>query len=291
VVQVSGTTEAGASVDVNGVNAAVSSTGTFSVFLPLQEGLNTLTITATDEVGNTASMTVHVTLDTHAPALVLTAASAGLTNHASVVVAGTTEPGATLTVDGIAASVDSGGAFSTAVTLSDGTHVITVVAMDAAGNEATASVQVTVDSAAPSITIGSPSTGDSVSSPVVMVTGTTDPGATVDVNGYTVSAGPGGSFSVQLPLSPGTNTITATATDPAGNTASTSVTVTYIDPLPAAQSSIGSLNTMNLLLIVLVIVSLALGAFEMLQIRKLRGGGNRPPQQKPGGPSPPNEEL
>lgn len=288
-VQVGGTAEAGATVHVNGVNAAVSSAGEFSVSIPLQEGLNTITVTATDQVGNSASTTVEVTLDTHAPALALFSPSTGLTSHASVVVAGTTEPGATLTVDGTAASVDSGGAFSTTVTLSDGPHVISVVATDASGNEATVLVQVTVDTTAPTITIGSPSAGDSVSSAAVTVTGTTDPGATVVVNGYAVSAGSSGSFSVQLPLSPGANTITATATDLAGNSASTSVTVTYVDPLPAAQSSIGSLNTMNLLLIVLVIASLGIGVFEMIQMRKLRGG--RPPQPKTEGPSPPKDDL
>ncbi len=65
----------------------------------------------------------------------------------------------------------------------------------------------------------------------ITITGTVDePQATVTVNGTsaTVTAG---AFSADVTLTEGSNTITASSTDPAGNTASTSVTVT-LDTVP-----------------------------------------------------------
>lgn len=65
----------------------------------------------------------------------------------------------------------------------------------------------------------------------ITVTGTVDdPAASVSINGAsaTVSAG---NFSTTVTLGEGNNTITATATDPAGNSASASVTVA-LDTVP-----------------------------------------------------------
>lgn len=292
VATVTGTTEPGATVDVNGVNAVVSATGTFDVSIPLQEGANTITATATDAAGNAASSSVQVTLDTRAPALTLSSPTPGLTKNAAVLVSGSTEPGATVTVDGNAVTVDGSGAFSTTLSLSDGTHTVTVDATDAAGNRAQSVVSVTVDTTPPAISITTPSSGTNLTTPIVTVTGTTDPGATVVVNGYTVTADAAGHFTVQLPLVAGANTITATATDAAGNSQSAQVSVTYTNTLPTTESNLSSLSTMNLVLIILVVVSLALGAFEMIQIRKLKAAqGPAPSAGKPEAPKPPEDDL
>ena len=81
---------------------------------------------------------------------------------------------------------------------------------------------------APTLTIASPASGTTVSSPSVTVSGTaTDTGAlaSLTVNGNAVSVGAGGTWSTNVTLSPGTHTITAVATDQAGLSTSKSVSV------------------------------------------------------------------
>ncbi|MEW5747388.1 MAG: hypothetical protein AB1793_01180 [Candidatus Thermoplasmatota archaeon] len=112
-----------------------------------------------------------------------------------------------------------------------------------------ASRYVAPDTTAPELSIDSPSDGYTTEEPTVMVTGATEPGATLDVNGLMVTVGPDGSFSCSLALIDGVNIITATATDASGNAATASVTVTYDDPtdelvaqLEAAMATIATLE-------------------------------------------------
>jgi hypothetical protein len=77
-ITVSGTVDdETATVTVNGVTATVSG-GIFTApAVPLQEGLNTLTATATDPAGNIGTASIQVTLDTVPPNLSITAPVAG----------------------------------------------------------------------------------------------------------------------------------------------------------------------------------------------------------------------
>lgn len=293
-VVVSGITDPGATVTVDGTPAPVGLDGSFRMTDVLADGTHTFTVTATDAAGLQTTDSRTVTVDTTAPALTLSSPSAGLlTRNPVVQVSGTTEPGATVVVDGLNAAVSSAGTFSVAIALHEGVNNITATATDAAGNAARTSLSVTLDTTPPAISITSPTPSANVSSPTVTVTGTTEPGARVTVDGQAVSVDASGLFSIQLSLKEGANLITATATDAAGNSATAQVAVTYTNPAPAAavQSSLASLNTMNLILLVLVIVSLALAVVEMVQIRKLRRG--KPPAETPKskGGSPPTEEL
>lgn len=87
----------------------------------------------------------------------------------------------------------------------------------------------------PSVAISSPANGATVASSPVTVSGTAtdNKGVTsLTVNGIAVAPGAGGGFSVPVALNPGANTITATASDAAGNRTSASVAVTYTPPPP-----------------------------------------------------------
>jgi hypothetical protein len=87
----------------------------------------------------------------------------------------------------------------------------------------------------PSVVIGSPASGTAVSSPTVTVSGTADAGSGINsivVGGQTVPVASNGGWTAQVPLSPGTNTITALATDGAGATAQAQVAVVYNAPAP-----------------------------------------------------------
>lgn len=86
----------------------------------------------------------------------------------------------------------------------------------------------------PTTTVGYPTPDSSLGSNWVWVMGQSQARRsfgywstpTVSVNGRTASVAPDGSWSVALPLSAGSNTITATATNSAGSTATGSVSVT-----------------------------------------------------------------
>lgn len=61
--------EPDATVRVNGVTATVQSTGDYFAAITLNEGSNTITVTATDAMGNAGQATVTVSLDTIGPAV------------------------------------------------------------------------------------------------------------------------------------------------------------------------------------------------------------------------------
>jgi hypothetical protein len=87
------------------------------------------------------------------------------------------------------------------------------------------------DTSPPGVSISSPIEGATVEQPTVSVSGMTEPGATLVVNGVVVAVNEDGTFSVEISLVEGETQIVATATDPAGNSASDSVTVTFDSPL------------------------------------------------------------
>ncbi len=59
-VTVSGSTDSGDNVTVNGITVIVDSDGNFSTILPINDGDNTITIISTNEVGNTSQQTLKV---------------------------------------------------------------------------------------------------------------------------------------------------------------------------------------------------------------------------------------
>jgi len=121
----------------------------------------------------------------------------------------------------------------------EGPQGILVTVRDAVGNIATRSLPYTVDNTPPTITITSPVSGSKIETPSVTVTGTvTDNIASasqidVTVNGFPVTLGAGGTLSHSVTLSVGVNTITVVATDQAGNSRTSTVTVTFTPGAPA----------------------------------------------------------
>ncbi|KCY93318.1 bacterial Ig-like domain family protein [Acinetobacter baumannii 929679-598] len=210
-------------VNVDGVDypAVNNGDGTWTLAdntLPtLADGPHTITVTATDAAGNVGNDTAVVTIDTVAPnAPVLDPI------NATDPVSGQAEPGSTVTVtypDGTTATVVAGTDGSWSVpnpgNLVDGD---TVTATDAAGNVGNDTAVVTIDTVAPNAPVLDPINATDP------VSGQAEPGSTVTVTypdgtTATVVAGTDGSWSVPNPgnLVDG-DTVTATATDPAGNT-------------------------------------------------------------------------
>ncbi|QDG37652.1 Ig-like domain repeat protein [Alteromonas mediterranea] len=225
------------------INTLVDANGNFTVEVPqaLADGDFTVTATAQDEAGNEASANKTGNINTNAPALTIDAQ--GETNDSTPALSGTTSlpEGSTVTLtvtdnagntQTIEATVGADGTFNAEVTtpLADGPYTVTATATDGDGNTTTVSDNGgTIDTTAPSLTLDNPgSTGDTTPT----LSGTTDlpEGSTVTLvvtdsagNSQTVNAlvDANGNFSVDVPnaLEDGDFTVSATATDSAGNTA------------------------------------------------------------------------
>ncbi|MFQ5920184.1 MAG: hypothetical protein ACE5I4_09120, partial [Thermoplasmata archaeon] len=113
-----------------------------------------------------------------------------------------------------------------------------------------------VDVEPPLLTLTSPQNGLRTSEPTVTVTGLTEVGASVVVNGLDVAVMDDGSFSLPIGLYVGTNTITATATDAAQNGATVSLEVEYVNPIldleQRLRDAIEALGGSNVLVALLV---------------------------------------
>jgi hypothetical protein len=144
-------------VSVNGVAATLTGATFTATGVPLIEGGNTLTATATDAQGHVgiASINVvrdltppHVAIYTPAAGARLAASSVAVTGLVNDIVAGTVNAAnATVTVNGIPATVANRSFVVPSVPLQRGQNVLTAVAVDAAGNQAQATV--TVNQATP----------------------------------------------------------------------------------------------------------------------------------------------
>jgi len=160
-------------------------------------------------------------------------------NASPVTVSGTvSDANAALKVNGVA-TVASGGRFSVSVPLLEGPNTITAVTTNSQGTSSTASVQVTLDTTPPKVTIDSPFNGYITADPTITVTGkvndivigTVNPQQVrVSVNGVSALVSNRSFEAASIPLSVGNNTIAANAVDRAGNAASFSIVVTRVPP-------------------------------------------------------------
>ncbi|HYC01803.1 MAG TPA: Ig-like domain-containing protein, partial [Azospirillaceae bacterium] len=221
----------------------------------LAEGFHLIVARTSDVAGNLsdASPVLYVTIDTSAPTapsgLALTSltdtgasSSDGITNAATPVLTGTAEANASLVVFDSGTQIATGtadgdGAFTIALPtgISAGGHSLTVQATDKAGNSSTlsATYSLTVDRTAPTAPttpalasasdLGVSQTDGVTSDSTPTFTGTTEAGATVRLyDGSTevgsATANGSGAWSITASaLADGAHTLTAKATDKAGN--------------------------------------------------------------------------
>lgn len=132
----------------------VDASGTFSIPAELEEGTNELVaVSILDGRETGVSEAVTIILDTLAPALTISNPADGdKTNRETVTVQGTVEDAnlESVTVNGQQATV-ADGKYSKRILLDEGANVITVVATDSAGNEASETVTLTAKYTAPTI--------------------------------------------------------------------------------------------------------------------------------------------
>jgi hypothetical protein len=233
VITVDGEQLGSATVDTNG-------NWVFAVLTRLTNDVHTVEAVATDLAGNTDMATSTFTVNSSTDLAITGPVNGSVINDNTPSISGTARPGASVTVviniDGTATTIgtvvaDTDGNWLIGVTqtLLDGPYVVTATATDLEGNMAADSASFTVDTET-DVTIGDvdPTTG--------VITGTGEPGAevviTVDgVEVGTVTVGVDGTWSFDGDvLGAGSHTVTATATDPAGNTATDTTTVTVASP-------------------------------------------------------------
>ncbi|MCL6096817.1 MAG: hypothetical protein M1444_04035 [Patescibacteria group bacterium] len=128
------------------------------------------------------------------------------------------------------AQTDKNGNFSFEETLSSGDNQIqTKAEKNDKSSDFSNSFTVSFKNSAPSLSVDSPSDGQSFSKDQnnVAVKGKTDPGVNVTVNGFWAIIDENNNFSYTLPLQNGDNQIKVIATDQAGNTTEKDLKVTY----------------------------------------------------------------
>nr|WP_321985505.1 Ig-like domain-containing protein [uncultured Lichenicoccus sp.] len=254
--------------------ATVAGDDTWSVNTSaLVAGTHRLDATQTDIAGNVsaASAPLALTIDTAAPSapshLVLAAASDSgargddITNVATPTITGLGVAGDTVSLlDGAArvgtAIVAGNGTWSvTSGTLAAGTHSLTAIQSDVAGNVSAAStaLDVTIDTAAPAAPVAlalaaasdSGTQGDDITNATTpTITGTGTAGDTVTLRnggtavGTAMVAGDGSWSVTTSTLAAGSHSLTATQTDVAGNVsaASASLALTIDTTTPATPS-------------------------------------------------------
>jgi hypothetical protein len=240
-----GVTEVRWSNNRGGSGVATGTSDWSVVAVALQAGVNVVTISARDAAGNTATDTISITSDGKAPVLAITApggAGPHVTKAETFSLAGTATDD--LGVTDVAWTNSRGGSGTASgaaswniasVALQTGVNVITVTARDAAGNRTTASISVTRDSRAPSIAIAAPTSNATFVTNALGtgLRGTASDDATVSQVTWQNSRGGSGTASgttdwsvPSAALQTGTNVITVTARDAAGNTASATLTIT-----------------------------------------------------------------
>jgi len=265
-VDVKGRTEAGATVKVNGEKVEFKGTD-FCTTLEMREGKNTITVEAFDRLGNRVATVLNVNVDTIPPELrLLGPLNNTLTNKNSIEVKGKTEPGANVKVGGMKATVDATGAFSAQVQLDiEGKNTITATAWDAYFNTAESRITVIRDTIV-FFNLTAPTEGAKVKTKNITVRGDVETGGKVKLGNLDVNPRADGTFSTEVLLVIGINTINLTFTDTAGNEMVYSVNVTRAKPSTPPTNK-GFIPGFEL---VLVLAGTAVAALTVSSSRKRR---------------------
>ena len=262
----------------NQYTTTVDASGNWSVGVPasvisaLNDGTVTLSATITDSAGNSSTQTHDVVVNTASVALTVNtlsgddminaaeAATSLVINGSSAQFASGTVVTVTLSGKSYTATIQSDGSWSTTVpaadvgALADGANYqVAVSAQDSAGNSASATHSISVDTTAPVVSIATLSGDDVLNAAeaqqplTVHGSSSAEAGQTVTVTlgdkTYTATVANDGTWTLDVPatdlaaLSQGALTVTASVNDKAGNHGQTTHTLTVDTVAPAVTIS------------------------------------------------------
>ena len=200
--------------------------------ITVPEGFHTLFYFAVDSEGRQEGVrSTQFMVDIVPPQLVITSPTDNASlNSKNVVVSGSVETGASVKIDGQSVSVDAAGHFNKIITISGTSAVITIVATDFAGNSTQKVLHVSLDTTPPVLTVISPVSFQECHKLPILVRGTTEPDATVTVNGNEATVDANGGFLYGLyEISEGeASIIQVIAKDTAGNATTKTINIKYI---------------------------------------------------------------
>jgi hypothetical protein len=244
-------------VDAQTLTALVQLGGWWNVTpAALADGTRTVTASVTDPAGNEAADSQVLTVDTSAPTATIAGGTHALTSDATPRIAGTADvaPDTTVTVtladETLTGLVNAGGAWSvTALDLADGPHRVVMSVFDAAGNQASFTQTLTVDTVSPVVVITSAADATTRGGdPTIAGTCDAAPGTTVMVaiagQTLTTLVQPSGTWNATPTLvGEGTWLVVASAPDPAGNMGSATQTLTIAADRPSPSGAIAQTAT------------------------------------------------
>jgi MYXO-CTERM domain-containing protein len=239
----------------------VDAEGNWTLQVPtaLADGPHMVSVTLTNEVGETATDTGSFVVNTMAPALeIRTPADNSTTADNTPTITGSSDPGALVAVyvDGAllgttTTNVDGTWSIPVTMPLMGGVHTALATTTNAAGISVTDQHDFTVDTSAPAVDVTAPE--GRIQNRMPALVGTSEAGAEVQVflDGVlvgTVTVGADGAWSVPTTtmLADGEHTVRAVATDDVGNTATDSgafvidTATTVVIDRPADMAVIGS---------------------------------------------------
>jgi len=231
VLKLSGTAPAGATVSAGGKSATADAKGRFNLTLPLTEGENKIRLTVSG-VNLGATFTVKYEKSKDVPVTVTLPGTSVKT-----IVTGTvqTEPYAFVNYGSGTVQADSAGKVTIAKELKEGANKVEVTVTNTAGNKGSWSGVVMVDSQAPELTVSVPM---QVNTPIYKITGKTEPGATLLMDGSILTVAADGSFSAEVILKAGVaRTLEFMVSDAAGNRATTTAQIVYVKNTPAVTTA------------------------------------------------------
>jgi hypothetical protein len=247
----------------------------------LADGSYNVQLTATDAMGNTSTKTVSFTLATAATVLNVTNVPPSLTNNPNVAISGSVSTADAKFGDAVTLTAQLGGqngtplsvtlnngaftltaaqiaSISGATSLADGTYAVQLTATDAAGNATTKTVNFTLATATPVVTInGAPGItnnanltisgtattsdaqfGDTVALTAQLAGSTSKLNVALNNGAFTLTAQQLAGLNGVTKLADGVYTVNLTATDAAGNTSTKAVSFTLDTQAPNLSASL-----------------------------------------------------
>lgn len=229
---------------------AQKTAGSIVLGISLENGNHTITVFAQDTLGNSAQVQVSFSVNidvtpTMPPSLTVAAPADGTqTKESTIAVAGSTNAGAAVKINGTSVTLGADGAFTGSAQLSEGTNIIVIEAAWGNGLKTIKTLAVTRDSTAPSITIASPVEGANlIVAQVVLSAVVTDAGTGPDVSKTTVvvdgidrtadAAITESTVELTLTLSNGSHNIVVSSKDKLGNVSQARVNFSVSAATPA----------------------------------------------------------